>query len=183
VISCRQTRRGATAIRDGSLLERGESSLHAALVARMQDLPPALIRSITWDRGTEMARHLATADKLRTPVYFCDSPITLATRQQREHQRAAAGLLPQGRHPINYSLGHLMEVEGELNNRPRMVLQDRCPADLFAVLLSPTRSVGVATLTRTHPGADNQQLGRRAALPGAEPHRGNFDASGNWEFQ
>ena len=48
-------------------------SLHAALVARMQDLPPGLMRSITWDQGTEMARHLATTDKLGAPVYFCDS--------------------------------------------------------------------------------------------------------------
>jgi IS30 family transposase len=48
-------------------------SLHAALVARMQDLPPALMRSITWDQGTEMARHLATTEKLGAPVYFCDS--------------------------------------------------------------------------------------------------------------
>ncbi|RFZ15661.1 Integrase core domain protein [Mycobacterium marinum] len=55
-------------------LPRADSdSLNAALVARMQDLPPALMRSITWDQGTEMARHLATAEKLRAPVYFCDS--------------------------------------------------------------------------------------------------------------
>jgi IS30 family transposase len=47
--------------------------LHAALVARMQDLPPALMRSITWDQGTEMARHVATADMLGAPVNFCDS--------------------------------------------------------------------------------------------------------------
>lgn len=48
-------------------------SLHAALVARMQDLPRRLMRSITWDQGTEMARHLATAEKLGAQVYFCDS--------------------------------------------------------------------------------------------------------------
>jgi transposase, IS30 family len=53
-------------------LPRADSaSLHAALVARMQDLPPALMRSITWDQGTEMARHLTTADKRRARVYFC----------------------------------------------------------------------------------------------------------------
>lgn len=39
----------------------------AALVARMGDLPPGLMRSITWDRGTEMARHLTTAAKLGAP--------------------------------------------------------------------------------------------------------------------
>ncbi|WP_423202386.1 IS30 family transposase [Mycobacterium decipiens] len=55
-------------------LPRADSdSLHAAPVARMQDLPLALMRSITWDQGTEMARHLATTDKLGAPVYFCDS--------------------------------------------------------------------------------------------------------------
>lgn len=55
-------------------LPRSDSdSLHAALVARMQDLPPALLRSITWDQGTEMARHLTTAAKLGAPIYFCDS--------------------------------------------------------------------------------------------------------------
>ena len=55
-------------------LPRSDSdSLHAALVGRMQDLPPALLRSITWDQGTEMARHLSTAAKLGAPIYFCDS--------------------------------------------------------------------------------------------------------------
>ena len=49
-------------------LPRADSdSVHAVLVARMQDLPPELMRSITWDQGTEMARHLATADKLGAP--------------------------------------------------------------------------------------------------------------------
>jgi IS30 family transposase len=39
----------------------------------MRDLPPTLMRSITWDQSTEMARHLATTAKLGAPVYFCDS--------------------------------------------------------------------------------------------------------------
>jgi IS30 family transposase len=41
--------------------------------ARMGDLPAGLRRSITWDRGTEMARHLTIAKSLGAPVYFCDS--------------------------------------------------------------------------------------------------------------
>ena len=50
-------------------LPRSDSgSLHAALVARMQDLPPALLRSITWDQGTEMASRLTTAAKLGAPA-------------------------------------------------------------------------------------------------------------------
>ncbi|WP_425320236.1 IS30 family transposase [Mycobacterium sherrisii] len=118
-------------------LPRADSdSLHAALVLRMQGLPPALLRSITWDQGTEMARHLATADKLGAPVYFCDS----RSPWQRGSNENTNGLLrdyfPKGVTLTNHSPGHPMEVEDELNNRPRMVLQDRCPADLFAALLA-----------------------------------------------
>ncbi|ORA20605.1 IS30 family transposase, partial [Mycobacterium aquaticum] len=111
-------------------------SLHAALVARMQDLPPALIRSITWDQGTEMARHLATTDKLGAPVYFCDS----RSPWQRGSNENTNGLLrdyfPKGISVASHSPAHLLAVEHELNNRPRMVLKDRCPADLFAALLA-----------------------------------------------
>jgi IS30 family transposase len=118
-------------------LPRADSdSLHAALVARMQDLPPALMRSITWDQGTEMARHLATSDKLGAPVYFCDS----RSPWQRGSNENTNGLLrdyfPKGVTLANHSLEHLQAVEEELNNRPRMVLQDRCPANLFAALLA-----------------------------------------------
>jgi IS30 family transposase len=118
-------------------LPRGDAdTLHAALVARMRDLPPGLMRSITWDQGIEMARHLATAAKLGSPVYFCDSH----SPWQRGTNENTNGLLrdyfPKGVTLINHSPEHLLAVENELNNRPRMVLQDRCPADLFAALLA-----------------------------------------------
>ena len=110
-------------------------SLHAALVTRMQDLPAGLMRSITWDQGTEMARHLVTTDKLGAPVYFCDS----RSPWQRGSNENTNGLLrdyfPKGVSLTNHSPTHLLAVEHELNHRPRMVLQDRSPADLFAALL------------------------------------------------
>jgi IS30 family transposase len=113
-------------------------SLHAALVARMQDLPPVLMRSITWDQGTEMARHLATTEKLGAPVYFCDS----RSPWQRGSNENTNGLLrdyfPKGVSLANHLPAHLLAVEHELNHRPRIVLQDRCPADLFAALLAST---------------------------------------------
>ena len=118
------------------LLRSDADSLHTALVARMQDLPPELMRSITWDQGTEMARHLATADKLGAPVYFCDS----RSPWQRGTNENTNGLLrdyfPNGVSLARHSASHLLAVEHELNHRPRMVLQDRCPAELFAALLT-----------------------------------------------
>jgi transposase, IS30 family len=52
---------------------RDAESLHAALQARMSDLPTRLLRSITWDQGTEMARHTSITKSVGIPVYFCDS--------------------------------------------------------------------------------------------------------------
>lgn len=86
-------------------------SLHAALVARMQDLPPALRRSLTWDQGTEMARHLATTDKLGAPVYFCDS----RSPWQRGSNENTNGLLrdyfPKGVSLAKHAPQHLAAVE------------------------------------------------------------------------
>lgn len=48
-------------------------TLHHALAARMNDLPPSLLRSITWDQGTEMARHTDITAELGIPIYFCDA--------------------------------------------------------------------------------------------------------------
>lgn len=55
------------------LRQRDGDTLHEALKTRMADIPAALLRSITWDQGTEMSRHLTITKSLGTPVYFCDS--------------------------------------------------------------------------------------------------------------
>ena len=115
---------------------RDADALRGALVARMRDLPAGLIRSITWDQGTEMARHRSIATDLGAHVYFCDphSP------WQRGSNENTNGLLrqyfPKGTDLTVYSPQHLLAVEQEINNRPRAVLADRTPADLFAALLA-----------------------------------------------
>jgi transposase, IS30 family len=55
------------------LPQRDGEALHAALVARLGDLPAGLLRSITWDQGTEMAGHRTISKSLGVNVYFCDS--------------------------------------------------------------------------------------------------------------
>lgn len=55
------------------LPQRDSEALHDALAITMAGLPPGLVRSITWDQGTEMARHLKITKTLGAPVFFCDS--------------------------------------------------------------------------------------------------------------
>ena len=52
---------------------RDGDTLHQSLIARLADVPASLLRSITWDQGTEMARHLAITESLGAQVFFCDS--------------------------------------------------------------------------------------------------------------
>lgn len=118
-------------------LPRADSdSLHAALVTRTQNLPLLLMRSITWAPGQRMAHHRATADILRAPGrYFFDSrsPWQLGST---ENTTGLPRYFPLGVSLANYSSDRLPAVEDELNRRPRMILQDRCGADLFFALLA-----------------------------------------------
>ncbi|WP_433210455.1 IS30 family transposase [Dactylosporangium sp. CS-047395] len=97
---------------------RDGDALHHALTARLADLPPGLVRSITWDQGTEMARHRSITKSLGTPVYFCDS----RSPWQRGSNENTNGLLrdyfPKGTDLSAHSPEHLAAVEDELNHRP-----------------------------------------------------------------
>lgn len=118
------------------LPSRDGESLHEALRSRLGDLPPTLLRSITWDQGTEMARHLSITKSLGVPVYFCDS----RSPWQRGSNENTNGLLrdyfPKGTDLSAHTAEHLLAVENELNARPRIVLEDRPPQELFDALLA-----------------------------------------------
>lgn len=118
------------------LPQRDGDTLHEALKGRMGDLPAGLLRSITWDQGTEMARHLTITSSLGMPIYFCDS----RSPWQRGSNENTNGLLrdyfPKGTDLSVHSAQHLRAVENELNNRPRLVLNDQAPAVMFQSLLA-----------------------------------------------
>ena len=117
---------------------RDADALHTALATRMADLPAELMRSITWDQGAEMARHTAISADLDAAVYFCDP----RSPWQRGSNENSNGLLrqyfPKGTDLSVHPPEHLLAVEAELNNRPRLVLNDETPADMFATLLAST---------------------------------------------
>lgn len=109
--------------------------LHA-LVRTLNELPPPLRRTVKWDQGTEMARHLEITQATETKIYFCDS----ASPWQRGSNENTNGLLrqyfPKSTGLSVHSARHLAHVENELNRRPRITLGDRALADLFATLLA-----------------------------------------------
>jgi IS30 family transposase len=118
-------------------LQRADSrSLHQALVRDLAGLPSHLLRTITWDQGTEMATHENIAADLGVKVYFCDP----SSPWQRPSNENTNGLLrdyfPKSADLSIHSRADLLRIEDELNRRPRAVLGHRPPADLFTTLLA-----------------------------------------------
>lgn len=111
------------------------AELHTVLVRVLGELPPPLRRTLTWDQGTEMARHLDVTADTGTKIYFCDA----ASPWQRGTNENTNGLLrqyfPKSTNLAVHSPNDLARVEDELNRRPRLTLGDRTPAELFGRLL------------------------------------------------
>jgi IS30 family transposase len=109
-----------------------------ALAQHVRTLPQALRRSLTWDRGRELAAHRAFTVATDVQVYFCDphSP------WQRGSNENTNGLLrqyfPRGRDLSQVTQAELNRVARELNQRPRKTLGFRTPADMLATIVAST---------------------------------------------
>jgi IS30 family transposase len=110
--------------------------LRDGLLRELAGLPAELLQSITWDQGSEMARHLDITAATGAKVYFCDA----GSPWQRGSNENTNGLLrqyfPKGTDLSRHTRVDLVRVELELNHRPRAILDDRTPADIFTRLLT-----------------------------------------------
>jgi IS30 family transposase len=106
-----------------------------ALARQMKRLPTLLKKSLTWDRGTEMAAHKEFSLATDMDVYFCD-PYSPWQRGSNENTN---GLLrqyfPKGEDVSGYTQAQLNTVARKLNTRPRETLQFATPAEELAKVL------------------------------------------------
>lgn len=111
------------------------TSVVAALSKHIRRLPAELRRSVTWDRGHEMADHAKFTVATDVKVYFCDphSP------WQRGSNENTNGLLrqyfPKGTDLSGYSQDYLDKIALRLNQRPRETLGFASPAETLAAVL------------------------------------------------
>jgi IS30 family transposase len=107
-------------------------SVTQALARTMQKLPAQLRRSLTWDRGAELANHQQFSIASDMQVYFCDPQ----SPWQRGSNENTNGLLrqyfPKGTDLSVHSQAHLNTIANRLNQRPRQTLNFRTPAEKLA---------------------------------------------------
>ena len=108
------------------------ASVVTALVRQVQHLPRELRRSLTWDRGKELADHKRLTLATDLEVYFCDphSPWQRGTNENTN--RLLRQYFPKATDLSVHSQAKLNAVARELNERPRKTLQYHSPAEKFA---------------------------------------------------
>jgi IS30 family transposase len=110
----------------------------AALSKHVLKLPATLRRSLTWDRGHEMAKHKSFTVDTNVKVYFCDPQ----SRWQRGTNENTNGLLrqyfPKKTDLSVYSQADLNQVALRLNQRPRKTLGFETPASKLQASVAST---------------------------------------------
>ena len=109
-----------------------------ALIKHAHKLPNELYKSLTWDRGKELADHKRFSLATDIKVYFCDPH----NPWQRGSNENTNGLLrqyfPKGIDLSGYSQAKLNAIARRLNERPRKTLDYETPADKFNFCVAAT---------------------------------------------
>jgi IS30 family transposase len=96
------------------------------------------VKSLTWDRGTELAPHRAFTVATNVQVYGCD-PHSPWQRGSNENTKGLLRqYLPKGADLSTYSQAHLDAIALRLNTRPRLTLGYRTPAAKLAEIVAST---------------------------------------------
>ena len=109
-----------------------------ALIKKARSLPNELRKSLTWDRGLEMAHHRDFSIATQMDVYFCDprSPWQRGTNENTN--RLLRQYLPKKSDLSEHSQAQLNKIALRLNQRPRKTLKFRCPADKLSEFVALT---------------------------------------------
>ena len=127
VVLCKMRGNGADAVLD-------------SFARQMKRLPAALRKSMTYDRGSEMACHPELARRLRIDIWFCDPHAPWQRGSNENTNGLLRQFMPKGTDLSDASQTWLNDVAALLNNRPRKTLGWRTPAEAMADEIAAFRS-------------------------------------------
>lgn len=106
-------------------------SVVAALIKQSKRLPKELYKSLTWDRGKELADHPRLTMATDVEVYFCDPHAPWQRGSNENTNRLLRQYFPRGTDLAVHSQAKLSAIARQLNERPRKTLQYQTPAEKF----------------------------------------------------
>lgn len=107
-----------------------------ALARRIRRLPQGLMKSLTWDRGSELAAHRAFTMATTVQVYFCDPQSPWQRGSNENTNGLLRQYLPHAADLSGYSQTQLDSIALRLNTRPRMTLGYRTPGAKLAEIVA-----------------------------------------------
>ncbi len=127
------------------LAGHGAEAVREAILSSIAHLPQHLSRSLSWDQGTEMARHAELTVAADLPVYFCDphSPWQRGTNENTNN--LLRQYFPKGTDLGLHGPDDLEAVAAALDGRPRKTLGWRTPAEALDRVLRNVEGGHVAT--------------------------------------
>lgn len=96
-----------------------------ALIKQSKTLPDELYKSLTWDRGHELADHKRFTMETNIDVYFCDPQSPWQRGSNENTNRLLRQYLPKGKDLSKYTQAQLNKIARELNERPRKLWTSR----------------------------------------------------------
>jgi IS30 family transposase len=109
-----------------------------ALIKHARKLPQELYKSLTWDRGHEMAAHKRFTLATDIKVYFCDPQNPWQRGTNENTNGLPRQYLPKGVNISGYSQAQLNAIARKLNERPRKTLDFRTPAEMYNQIVAST---------------------------------------------
>ena len=117
---------------------KGTETVISALIKHAKKLPTELYKSLTWDRGKEMADHQRFTLATDVDVYFCDPQSPWQRGTNENTNRLLRQYFPKGTDLSVHSQITLNKVARELNERPRETLEFETPAERFNACVAST---------------------------------------------
>ncbi len=118
--------------------DKTTESVVSALIKQSKKLPDELYKSLTWDRGSELANHKRFTLKTNIDVYFCDPRSPWQRGSNENTNRLLRQYFPKGTDLAVHSQTKLNAVARQLNERPRKTLEFETPAERFNACVALT---------------------------------------------